>query len=127
MSDTLIILTALVLPIALAIVSMRGELRYEWKQDSLVVRTGISKFVFPYSKCIARVTSDSLGTRVLGTAASNIYVGKFITSSGEHIYALADTKTPGLALLLSYNGEIYYLTPSDIEDNIQKFYNEPYN
>lgn len=106
----LIIAIFLLLPLALLILSKKGEVSYKWEEDALVVHTGLSRYTFPYAECTASITTESLTLRLFGTGAPRVYVGQFLLSGGQRVFALADQKKSNSGTSLKKRGKalLYY-------------------
>lgn len=122
LSDTIFIIAIfLLLPLALLILSKKGEVSYKWEEDALVVHTGLSRYTFPYAECTASITTESLTLRLFGIGAPRVYVGQFLLSGGRRVFALADQKNPPQALLLKKGEKLYCITPPNVKEKATRF------
>lgn len=104
----------LVLPI-LVFLARQPRMTYRWEDDALVVTTALSRQRFPVGATRAALTTEGLGSRLIGTAVPGYYTGTFSMNSagGGHVQAYATAARPEQALVFHLDGKAYYLTPED--------------
>ncbi|WP_143342091.1 hypothetical protein [Deinococcus indicus] len=123
MSEIIIGILLLSTPIILFLLTRKPGVTYEWKENGLFVRAGLSKYLFPYKSSQAALTHLPLGSRILGTAAPGTYVGQFAFSGvpQNKVHALANSKQPDQALIVFLDRKYYYLTPPQLAENFNRF------
>lgn len=87
------------------------RLRYLLTGDALLIRRRLGVDRLPYSGLAVRPARSRLGVRLLGTGLPGYLTGTFWTAQGQVQAAATSSTAP--ALLLSSNGQTYYLTPAD--------------
>jgi len=120
MESVIPLLILFLLPSLLYLVSRKTGVKYRWGPDALYVQTGFRQRIFPYTTTTARLTSQPLGARIWGTAVPGNVTGRYTLNSSV-VQALATTVRPQQALILSHGRDIFYLTPENPADFLNRF------
>ena len=108
------------LPALLFLVTRQAGVRYHWEADALHVQAGVRRYTFPYATTAAQLTTQPLGARLFGSAASGSVTGRYALGR-QTVLALATTARPAQALLLQREGQTYYLTPDEAPGFLDRF------